>query len=75
MFLPHFDVLCDLFVTGLPEWQTQSESAFHLLVSFIFVFFLRFGKSLACHSPAKWCLLMVAYSIGRSAHIFLGSRG
>ena len=25
-------------------------------VCFIFIIFFRVGKSLACHSPAKWCL-------------------
>ena len=41
--------------TGLPVWQTQSESAFHLFVCLFFSFFcfFRVGKSLACHSPAK----------------------
>ena len=32
--------------------QTQSESRCHFVGFFIF----RVGKSLACHSPAKWCL-------------------
>ena len=46
-------------VTGLP--QTQSESVFNFVVFLFFVFFFffiffRVGKSLACHSPAKWCL-------------------
>ena len=46
-------------VTGLPK--TQSESVFNFVVFFIFRFiiifiFFRVGKSLACHSPAKWCL-------------------
>ena len=43
--------------------QTQSRSAFSLFVFiflfylFIFIFiFFRVGKSLACHSPGKWCL-------------------
>ena len=39
--------------------QTQSESAFHFLVFLICIFsfyFFGVGKSLACHSPAKWCL-------------------
>ena len=35
-------------------WQTQSESVFNF-VGF-FVIFFRVGKSLARHSPAKWCL-------------------
>ena len=38
---------------------------------FLFFIFFRVGKSLACHSPAKWCLC--AYS--PAARIFLGSRG
>ena len=33
--------------------QTQSESRFHF-VGFFVIF--RVGKSLACHSPAKWWL-------------------
>ena len=49
------------FITGLPVWQTQSESGWDLFVFFFFFFFFfpfffRVGKSLACHSPAKWYL-------------------
>lgn len=41
--------------------QTQSRSAFSLFVLFflfflVFFFFFCVGKSLACHSPGKWCL-------------------
>ena len=43
--------------------DNQSRSAFSLFVLFllfyflfIFFFFFRVGKSLACHSPGKWCL-------------------
>ena len=47
-------------ITGLPLRQTQSGSAFHfvcfIFFLFLFVFFFRVGKSLACHSLAKWCL-------------------
>ena len=39
--------------------QTQSESRFHFVGFYIF----RVGKSLACHSPAKWWLC--AYSLLR----------
>ena len=48
-------------VTGLPVWQSQSESGWDVcLILFLFFlfffFFFRVGKSLACHSPAKWYL-------------------
>ena len=33
--------------------QSQSEIGWHL---FGILFFFRVGKSLACHSPAKWYL-------------------
>ena len=48
-----------LFFTGLPVWQSQLESGWDLFVfSFFFflVFFFPVGKSLACHSPGKWCV-------------------
>ena len=39
-------------VTGLP-YGNPSEK-FGRFFRFIFIF--RVGKSLACHSPGKWCL-------------------
>ena len=51
-----FDCLIfEMFLLGC-LWQTQSRSAFSLFVFFVFFFFFRVGKSLACHSPGKWCL-------------------
>ena len=52
---------CTLLVTGLRVWQSRSESGWDLFVLFIFIlfiyfFFFRVGKSLVCHSPAKWYL-------------------
>ena len=52
--------------------QTQSESGFHFVGFFVVVFFFRVGKSLACHSPAKWCL---SVCIESSVSILLGLRG
>ena len=44
-------------ITGLPVWQSQSESGWGIcFFSFLFFFFFRVGKSLACHCPAKWYL-------------------
>ena len=44
-------------ITGLPEWQSQSENGWNLVVFFFFFFFLffyfRVGKSLSYPSPAK----------------------
>ena len=45
-------------VTGLP--MANPVEVCVLFVCFLFFlffsFFFRVGKSLACHSPAKWCL-------------------
>ena len=39
-------------VTGLPYGNPSQK--FGRFFRFIFIF--RVGKSLACHSPGKWCL-------------------
>ena len=45
-------VLIYYMITGLPVWQSQSESGWDLFVFFFFFFFsadfFRVGKSLAC---------------------------
>ena len=49
------------FFTGLPIGKPSRGLRLVCLFSFFsfsffFFFFFRVGKSLACHSPGKWCL-------------------
>ena len=45
-------------VTGLPMGKPSRGLRLVCLFSFFsfFFFFFRVGKSLACHSPGRWCL-------------------
>ena len=60
------DFFLGLF-TGLP-YGNPSRKIGRFLRFIIF----RVGKSLACHSPGKWCLALCKEP---SARIFFGSRG
>ena len=40
------------FITGLPYGNPSRKMGRFIY----FILFFRVGKSLACHSPAKWCL-------------------
>ena len=46
--------LTALFITGLPYGNTAIPVG--KWVEFLRFIFFRVGKSLACHSPGKWCL-------------------
>ena len=57
--------LCATFITGLPMGKPSRGlhlvCLFYLFYYFYFLFFIIIifflvGKSLACHSPGKWCL-------------------
>ena len=41
---------------GKPSRGLRLVFLFYFFSFFSFFFFFRVGKSLACHSPGKWCL-------------------